>query len=189
MRLLAAAGVFATLGTWLYPFYFPHYSAPIAGILLVLLVQGWRRLSAWSRRARGGGLMIPCAAALAAGMGMFLLVVALMLHNTSSGRRSLAYPAHAVMRDAIEKRLDASGEKHLVMVRYGPNHSLHAAVVYNRARIDESAIVWARELGPQRDEELLRYYSNRTVWLFEPDEAPPRFSRYEQVSSAGLARR
>jgi hypothetical protein len=69
-----------------------------------------------------------------------------------------------------------------VIVRYGPNHNLHFPVIYNRARIDESPVVWARELGAQRDEELLRYYSNRTALLFEPDETPPRIGPYPRAS-------
>lgn len=71
-----------------------------------------------------------------------------------------------------------------MVVRYAPNHSLHDSVIYNRARIDEPPVVWARELGPLRDEELLRYYSNRTAWLFEADEKPPRIGPYPHLPGA-----
>jgi len=40
---------------------------------------------------------------------------------------------------------------------------------------------FSRFLGPQRDEELLRYYSNRTVWLFEPDKEPPGITPYPRA--------
>ena len=178
MRLLAGAGLFVTLGTALYPFYFPQYSAPVAGILVILMVQGLRHLAAWTRHARGGGLLIPGAVLAVAVVGACLLVMAVALHNSSLGRRSLTIPAEAVMRARIEKGFAVSGGKHLVLVRYGRDHSLHRPVVYNHARIDESPVVWARELGPQRDEELLRYYSSRTAWLFEPDRTPPTIAPY-----------
>ena len=88
------------------------------------------------------------------------------------------------MHEQLEERFAASGRKHLVVVRYGPDHSLHFPVIYNRARIDESPVVWARELGPERDEELLQYYAHRTVWLFEPDKTPPQIVPYPRTSSA-----
>jgi hypothetical protein len=184
MRLLLGAGLFVTLGTALYSFYFPHYSAPVAGILIILLVEGVRYLAAWTRHWRGGGLLIPCTVLAVAGIGASLLVFAIALHGSNLGRRFIALPAQAVMRQRIEERFAAAGGKHLVIVRYGPNHSYHNPVVYNRARIDESPIVWARELGPQRDPELLRYYSDRSVWLFEPDKKPPLIVPYPQASGA-----
>ncbi|HXB74117.1 MAG TPA: hypothetical protein VNY05_38110 [Candidatus Acidoferrales bacterium] len=183
-RFLLCAGLFVTLGTALYPFYFPQYSAPVAGILVILSVQGWRYLAAWTRRFRGGGLLIPSAVVAVAGIGGFLVVLALTLHSSDLGRRSLTVPSEAVMRKQIEGRFAASGGRHLVVVRYGPNHILHFPVIYNRARIDESPVVWARELGPQRDEELLRYYANRTAWLFEPDKTPPEIEPYPRASGS-----
>lgn len=184
MRLLLAGGLFVALGTALYPFYFPQYSAPVSGILIILIVQGTRYLAAWTRHARGGGLLIPGAVLSVAGTGVLLLVLVVALHGSNYGRRSPMIPPGAALRQQIEERFAASGRQHLVMVRYGPSHLLHSSTVYNRARIDESPVVWARELGPQRDEELLRYYSNRTVWLFEPDNKPPVLRTYPSSSAA-----
>ncbi|MGO9131088.1 MAG: hypothetical protein ACLQIS_15335 [Bryobacteraceae bacterium] len=184
MRLLAGVGLFVTLGTWLYPLYFPHYSAPVAGILIVVLVQGLRHLSALTRHTRAGGLMIPGSVVLVACVGMLLSVLALFLHTTDRGRQMLTYPSSALMRHEIEKRFVAAHGKHLILVRYAPFHIFHRPVIYNRARVDESAVVWARELGPPRDEELLRYYSNRTAWLFEPDEKPPRIGPYPRAPTS-----
>ena len=36
--------------------------------------------------------------------------------------------------------------------------------MYNQADIDRSRIVWAREMGPARDQELIDYYPDRQVW-------------------------
>jgi hypothetical protein len=184
MRLLLGAGLFVTLGTALYSFYFAHYTAPVAGILIILLVEGVRYLAAWTRHWKGGGLLIPGTVLAVAGIGASLLVLAIALHGSNLGRRFIALPAQAVMRQRIEERFAAAGGKHLVIVRYGPDHSYHNPVVYNRARIDESPVVWARELGPQRDPELLRYYSDRSVWLFEPDKKPPAIVPYSRASGA-----
>ena len=59
--------------------------------------------------------------------------------------------------------------------------------VYNAADIDGSKVVWAREMDPENDRNLLAYYKDRKVWLVEPDSNPPRISayRYEQQAPIG----
>jgi hypothetical protein len=76
------------------------------------------------------------------------------------------------------------------MVRYKPNHDVHDEWVYNDAVIDTAQLVWAREMGPQRDGELLRYFKERKIWLVEPDASPPRISPYplESVADADTLR-
>jgi hypothetical protein len=51
-------------------------------------------------------------------------------------------------------------------------------LVYNEADIDHAKVVWARDIGGEQNEELLRYYKDRCVWLLDADEAPPKLSSY-----------
>jgi hypothetical protein len=44
--------------------------------------------------------------------------------------------------------------------------------VYNAPDIDHSKVIWARDLGPAQNLELIRYYKSRTVWLVQPDTDP-----------------
>jgi hypothetical protein len=44
--------------------------------------------------------------------------------------------------------------------------------VYNEADIDRAKVVWARDMGPEKNQELLAYYKDRRVWLVEPDKPP-----------------
>jgi hypothetical protein len=60
--------------------------------------------------------------------------------------------------------------KHLVLVRYGPHHNAFCEWVYNDADIDRSHIVWARSMPGGKDEELLRYYADRHVWVLDEDQ-------------------
>jgi hypothetical protein len=46
------------------------------------------------------------------------------------------------------------------------------------ADIDGSRIIWAHDMGRQKNQELIRYFKNRQVWLVEPDFAPPKLSAY-----------
>ena len=50
-------------------------------------------------------------------------------------------------RETVAERLGDEPGEHLVLVRYGPRHDLWEELVYNRADIDGSRIVWARSLG------------------------------------------
>ena len=57
-------------------------------------------------------------------------------------------------------------------MRYKPGHSFHEEYVYNRANIDASPIIWAREPdSPANAGPLLEYYKDRSIWLFSPDES------------------
>jgi len=56
------------------------------------------------------------------------------------------------------------------MVRYGPNHFLDQDWVYNRANIDASKVVWAREMEQAADNaDLQAYFHDRVCWILEPD--------------------
>jgi hypothetical protein len=64
-----------------------------------------------------------------------------------------------------------------VIVRYKPEHNPFDEWVYNQADIDNSKVVWARDMGDQNNE-LIRYFSKRRVWLLEADENPVKLSFY-----------
>jgi hypothetical protein len=57
----------------------------------------------------------------------------------------------------------------LVLVRYGPHHAVENEWVYNGANIDQARIVWARAMPEGKDDELLRYYPDRRVWILDDD--------------------
>ena len=74
--------------------------------------------------------------------------------------------------------LERSQERHLVIVSYGAKHSPHNEWVYNRADIDAAKVVFAREIGPQVDKELLEYFKDRRVWLLKAEQLPRRLTPY-----------
>jgi hypothetical protein len=80
-------------------------------------------------------------------------------------------------RLAIRDRLMSAPGEQLVFVRYGPGH-VYQEWVYNRADIDSSSVVWARDLGGDENEKLRRYYPHRTAWLLQPDVRPPLLTPY-----------
>jgi hypothetical protein len=77
-------------------------------------------------------------------------------------------------RQEVLQLLAGTREDHLIFVRYGPAHDPSAEWVYNEADIDAAHVVWAREVSPRDDAELVRYFAGRRAWVLLADEDPPR---------------
>jgi hypothetical protein len=87
-------------------------------------------------------------------------------------------------RKPVEQYLDALPGQHLVLVRYSKGHNVGEEYVYNDADIDRAKTVWAREIPGMEVNPLLKYFRNRDVWLFEPDEDNESVSPYSEQSTA-----
>ncbi len=169
-RFLTLTAGFVLMGIGLYPFFYYHYAAPLCCLILFAILQGLRRLRAFEWRGTPAGLTAArCAIALS--FIAFLCTAAGEILNPQ------AIVVASTPRSRILDRLKREGGRHIILVRYGPEHLFHSGETYNGANIDASPVVWARELDPSANQALLRYFTGRTVWLFEPDEDLPRFAR------------
>jgi hypothetical protein len=90
--------------------------------------------------------------------------------------RSEEWRAQISQRANLVASLEQEPGLHLVIVRYGPNHNTHAEWVYNRADINASKVVWAREMD--HNSRLMEYFKDRQVWLLEPDQQTPQIVPY-----------
>ncbi len=151
--------------TWL----FPHYAAPIAPLLFLILTECLAVLWSW----QWGGQAV--------GKGLVALVV--LFHVALIGFAVFHRPKYiatrepwALARQQVLERLGRDGRSHLVIVRYGANHTPDAEWVYNKADLDKTAVVWAHEMTGEDERQILDYYSDRYVWLLEADVKPPRLS-------------
>jgi hypothetical protein len=75
--------------------------------------------------------------------------------------------------------LDEQGGQQLVIVRYKDTHDPALEWVYNSASLENSKIVWARDMGRDRNAELLNHFSSRQAWLLEPDTYPIVLKHYQ----------
>lgn len=146
-----------------------HYVAAALPLVFVLVVSGLRRLRLWQPHPQLGGKFLAHA---------LLLLCAVSPVLWSVKRALIPNRLWGEERARILDTLQRDGQKHLVVVRYDPSHVVYDEWVYNEAGIDGATVVWAREMGPAQDRELLDYFKDRRVWLLEADKWPPRLSPF-----------
>jgi hypothetical protein len=164
LALLAAGVVAYSLETY----YEKHYLAPSVPAIVLLwgiLVEG--ALPIQIRRVPVGR----------AAVAVILLLVSVQsvsktLENVFLDTRQ---PRWSHIRTEMIRELSSNGKPNLILVRYPtPAWNVHDEWVYNGADIDSQRVVFAHDLGTNRNRELLDYYKDRTVWLLTFDPKNPR---------------
>jgi hypothetical protein len=141
----------------------PHYLAPATAIAFATLVQSIRHLRTIRIFRRPIGAALSRVIVLALLFDVTQLVAQRLGDSQSWGGWGLSDRA-----DLLHE-LESTPGKHVVLVRYGPDHSVHEEWVFNSADIDASKVIWARDLPGEVNDQLLRYYPDRTIWLATPD--------------------
>ncbi|HMJ62422.1 MAG TPA: hypothetical protein VK493_11690 [Bryobacteraceae bacterium] len=138
-----------------------HYFGPVIGVAAALKMLSLRRLSAIRFGERRLGLALASALLLCGGID-------LLRHLDFKPARA----GFARERDGIEHALEAQPGSHVVLVRYAEDHNPIQEWVFNKADIDASKVVWARDMSPQQDQQLFDYFKGRHFWLLTPDAGP-----------------
>jgi hypothetical protein len=154
---------------------------------MALVLQAMRFIRSQVRRGQSAGLFIARGVPLICFTMLALRLVAKPLHLTvptawagdspaiwcSVGRANLE-------RAAMLARLEEYPGLQLAIVRYSRCHNLHHEWVYNGADIDKAKVVWARDMGPDKSQELVDYFRDPRVWLVDvkADDAPARLLPY-----------
>jgi hypothetical protein len=168
---------------------FSHYLAPLTVALSILGVQAIRIVVAAARGRFGGPR--PSSVSVLLGLPVVLLALnaaGLMLRNNDRLWTTPTYDsgwccfATASERSRVEQALNAREGRHVVFVRHPPEGYWGAEWVYNGASIDDGKIVWAREVSPEADCALRRYYSGRQVWVTYVHEKPARLTPFPDPS-------
>ncbi len=182
-RFLLLAGGVSIVGLAMEVWFHPHYAAVMTALILALVLQAARHLRVWKSGGKPTGLFIVRAIPLLFLAMLLLRLGAVLLHfplapewpwwGASFDRM------YGLARARVQRQLEGYKGPQLVLVQYRPDHNLQSVEwVYNEADVDAAKVVWAREMDPSQNEELIEYFKNRQVWLVEPDETPPRVSPY-----------
>jgi len=185
MRLPVAICIAMIAGFAVQSWTLPHYFSPAVGALYILLAQCMRQLWHWRPVGRRiGPVVIGSAAVRPAVVGPALvraipvLACAMILLRISAVAVHVqiesAWPRGNLARFEIKRELARLPGKQLVLVSYEPHHNFDREWVWNDAYIDGSKVVWARDMGNDGNQELLRYFKERSVWHVNADVSPPR---------------
>ncbi len=134
--------------SWMYP----HYLAPVVALFLAVNVECLRRLNLWQRSQRHGQLLVRIVVILA-----LLKLVPMFIDWTKESR---IHPRQYVIRQLASD----PARRHLVIVSYGDDYRIVDDWVYNAADPDAARIVWARDMGKAKNEQLVEYFQDRKVW-------------------------
>ncbi len=155
----------------------PHYLAPATVAILALIVVAVRRMR------RGFEFGIPLARIA---VGTLAIVLAGRIGAQALG---LPYTQNANYQSwccKVQGRYDkwvmteALGRepgRQLVIVKTKTDPYNFFQWIYNDATIDSSRIVWARDLGPERNARLRSYFWDRRVWVVDPNQTPANLYR------------
>ncbi len=194
IRFLVICGLASFVGLIVEIYLEPYYIAPFTVAYYAIGLQAMRHLRVWKPEDRpvGRGILrltvVLCI--VLAGLRLFAQQLDLSVAEWPPNNWNLTWygPEHyGVERAQIESRLEQLPGPQLAIVRYGPKHESLDEWVYNGADIDGSKVVWAREMDPVDNEELIHHYANRKVWLVEPDAIPAKVSPYPTPDTAEVA--
>ncbi len=163
----------------------PHYAAPLTAAMyaFVLIAMRYVRQN-WRPNGKLSGVFLTRAIG-----SICILLVLVRVASVPLGLPPPAWwpstwagpTAAGPNRAGVESQLLSRPGQHLVIVRYRPSHDPNFEWVYNGADIDNSKIVWARDMGTA-NKELLDYYPQRDVWFADADTIPPRLVPYAAES-------
>jgi hypothetical protein len=186
-------------------YFYVHYSAPVTCLFLALVLLAMRRLIRWHPGGRPTGLFLVRAIVASNFLLLLIRVGATPVHLQTGFYCTPWFPVakrtSTVGRSQILSELRRQRGQDIVLVRYSRdlyNMDLHTndiwppsgvwEWVYNGADIDSQRVVWAQDMGPAQDQELIDYYKDRRVWLLYADDQPPKLVPYSQAVDGQVQR-
>ncbi len=187
VRFLVICLAVLTAGMSIEIYLLAHYVAPFVCAFYAVGLQAMRHLRVWKPEGKPVGLamarMMVFSCVALAGLRVFAQPLHLAPPELPPSNWNFTWfgPEHfGVDRARVTKELEQLPGGQLAIVRFSPKHDPLDAWVYNSANIDQSKVIWAREMDKADNEQLLRYYGNRKAWLVEPDVNPVRVTPYPE---------
>lgn len=187
-RFLVVCVLVLAAGAIVMVYLIPHYMAPFTAAFYGIGLQCMRHLRFWTPEGKPAGVALVRLTVticfVLASVRVFSTPLKLTGPEWPAGNWVLSWfgPEHfGTERAQIQEYLEHQPGKQLAIVRYAGKHEPLDQWVYNSADIGGSRVVWAGEGDSANNQELLKYYSDRKVWLVEPDSTPARVSPYQGV--------
>jgi hypothetical protein len=183
-RFVGLAGGVSMAGIGAEVFFFPHYAAPMTGLIYLVIMCAMHSVRGWRWHGNPVGRFVTRVVPAICMLMLLVRVCAAPLHlPLSPFWPPTWYNLEPVKTDRaiLQAQLSGYDGKHLVMAHYDRNSLVHYERIFNDADIDKAKIVWAWDMGPTQNQELINYFKDRHVWLIEPSADNPKLIPYSSV--------
>ena len=160
-----------------------HYAAPLVCVTVAMALYGLRFLRTWYPGGRPVGLMLSRAIiAVVLLWSLAPLGEKLINPNLLPDMGPYQLPPQ-LERARLEAQLQRIPGQHLVIVHNHLSHTGSDDWIYNKPDLEHAKVVWARDMGPEKNEELLHYFANRRLWLVDQNDGIMRLNPYNEQNA------
>lgn len=176
----AATVAAVVFGQAFVPWWFPHYVAPVVPVVMVAVATAVHRASVRSRvpAPRLGLAMIVM-------LGAHLFAVSQLQREIGAGQPESPEDGFG-SRTGVIADLANKGGSHLVFVRYDNDYIVQREWVYNAADFSASPVIFAHDLGEDRNPELMALHQGRSVWILYVSLRGTRLQPYASLGQSGI---
>jgi len=157
----------------------PHYASPGMCAMIAVALYGLRLLRTWRPRRMPAGLMASRAIVFLM-LAWTMLPTARALVNPFSLEPRVGERALQFERARLQAYLEGLPGKHVIIVHSPPSYGGAQDWIYNRPDIDAAKVIWARDMGAEKNQELVTYFRDRHIWYIDQDDGVMRLQAYNQ---------
>jgi hypothetical protein len=179
-RFLMAVSAAVILANLLPIWYMPHYTSPATCAILGLVLIAMRRVQAFEWHGKPSGLFLT---RTVPSICLLLLVLRAAAPTWADNR----IPAWCYLtasnygRAQILRELKGYRGLQLAIVRHSPDKDFgFDDWVFNGADLDSAKVIWAHDMGPAKNQELIDYFKGCRAWLVDADDQPPKLTPYSE---------
>ena len=177
MRVVALSVVMLLAGLAIQEWPFnPHYAAPMLCSVIAIVLFALRFLRTWKIRSLPVGQMMVRSAIVIVALWTLVPTAAIAVNPENIGLFSPMPPTFD--RSRLLAELERMPGQHLVIVHNRRSADGLFDWVFNEPDIDDAKVIWARDMGPA-NEELVRYYADRHIWIVDEDDKVMRLHPYD----------
>ena len=188
VRLLLTVLSVSAFGLLLPIYYGPSYAAVLTCIVYALLLSAMQRIRRWRLLGKSTGLAIVRAVPVVCVLMLAVRAAAPLPGIPTPQMAPLTWCSphlfNQFSRERVQAALESKPGLQLALVRHSQDQVEPVDWVQNLADIDRQKVIWANDMGPQQNRELIDYFKARQVWLVEPDKIPPQISPYPTKQGA-----
>lgn len=160
-----------------------HYAAPLTCCFFVFLTEGFRRFYGSGKDSQKR-LILLTFFGLIIGSFIYQELFAykqprmkkdfsadrVLLEDSLANHKKIRIevPKRATFfKDELEKIVEKSNERYIAIVHYADGYDFHDEIVFNKADIANAKLIWAHDLGAEKNKRLLEFYNQRKPLLIK----------------------